>query len=480
MMERLREALGPRATDSLFEREFYDRDVAYVPDVVLRLLAKPLPDLVVRPANAEEVALVVRLAGAEGVPVTPRAGGSTAYGNVVPTRGGILLDLNGLSDIGPVDPETLTVWVGAGATWAELDLSLRRGGYTVRSYPSSARVASVGGWFSMGGLGLGTVRYGHLKDQVEAADVVLPSGEARRLTEESSPPLEWFAGAEGTLGILTGLCLRVRRVPEAEEHFLLEGPDVGAVAELAQAILGKLGAVVFNLHVNSGAYNGALSSLEPGRHGAGKPTLAADLEGSPAELEACRGTVRGLAKAHGATLRSPEVAQEEWDARLDTLRIKRVFPTVLGAELLLPLAALPAYVDRCEALGGTQKIEILTYGHLVDGGQILVMSLFASDERKTARYLLDTSLLKRIYDIGHGLGGAPYAIGLWNTPYLGRIFDRVALEERRRRKEALDPRGLLNPGKHYAAPLALHPLLFGVGMGSLSWLRRLTARRGAR
>ncbi len=463
--------LGDRATDSAFERGFYARDMAHVPGPVLGLLARPVPDLVARPVSTQEVARIVRWAAATGTPVVPRGGGSTAYGNAVPYRGGVVLDMNAFRGLGEVDRERLTAWVAPGTPWLDLDRDLRRRGLAVCTYPSSAPSATVGGWFAMGGLGIGSLRHGPLAGLVEAADVVLADGRVHRATPRSDPPLTWFAGSEGTLGVVTGLRLRVREAPEAGGHLLVEAPDPAALVPLARDLAARAGDALFNLHLSDPAYN-RLVSARPAA------TLAVDLEGPAGAVSRAGELVGRLASRHGAALLPEEAAREEWEARFRSLRVKRAIPGLLGAELLLPLERLPEYLERCRSLGRRHRVEMASYAHVVSPDRALAMTLYPTDEGRPARYLLDLSLLKALYDAGIDLGGAPYAVGLWNTPHAARARKAPEARELRRRKALLDPGGVLNPGKVYGPPLLLGPVIFPAAMGLLSGLRRLAAGLG--
>ena len=86
-----------------------------------------------------------------------------------------------------------------------MDEYLNARGFALKSFPSSAPAASIGGWFCTMGYGIGSLKYGSLLSQVKAAEVALPAGEIRRLTRQTDPPLDWFAASEGTLGIITRL-----------------------------------------------------------------------------------------------------------------------------------------------------------------------------------------------------------------------------------------------------------------------------------
>ncbi|MDA8213545.1 MAG: FAD-binding oxidoreductase [Clostridia bacterium] len=481
MLNELKEVFGARYTDSPFERRFYSRDVAYLPEFLISLLSNPLPDMVFRPLNAEEVSRIIPFATVENLAVTPRAGASTALGNSVPTRGGIVLDLNALKGVVRFSASEEKVRVLPGTTWAELDSYLRPRGYTVCAYPTSAFVATIGGWFSVGGYGIGSIEHGPLVNQVSSLEVVLPSGEIRRLTQESEPPLQWFAGTDGTLGVITELELKVRPVPEAMSHFLLVGKDPAGLIQAAQDCLAGMQGILHNLHYNSKAFNQALKSKglvgsEPGNY----HSLSVDLEGTRTQLDQGEAVLQSIVTRLGLRLLDSETAREEWENRFQSLRVMRVHPCLLGGELLLPLNSLNQYLEQLENLGRRAGVEMLTYGHIVSPDKVLVMSLYPADERRTFRYLCDTSLIMEIYRLGIKLDGVPYLVGFWNTPYVKDIYNSERLAELKRRKTLLDPKGIMNPSKAYRPPLLLRPALFTLGMKTLGMVRQIFTKEANR
>ncbi|HEX3012143.1 MAG TPA: FAD-binding oxidoreductase, partial [Syntrophomonadaceae bacterium] len=203
--QKLIEQYGDRATDSLFERSLYARDLAPVPKLLANMLVKTLPDIVIRPENTEEIAQIMKTAYANNIPVTPRAGGSTVYFDSVPAKSGILMDLNLIKGILGLDEGSMMVKVKAGTTWNELDDYLNNKGFAPKSFPSSAPAATIGGWFCMMGYGIGSMKYGSLLSQVRSIEVVYPNGKVHNITRETSPNLDWFVSSEGTLGIITEL-----------------------------------------------------------------------------------------------------------------------------------------------------------------------------------------------------------------------------------------------------------------------------------
>lgn len=466
---------GKRLTTDLFERRFYAEDLAPVPRLLVQPFFRTLPDAVVRPRNTDEVAAAVRQAAAGGLPVVPRAAATTALFNVVPIRGGLVLDLNEMAGVISLDEKRRTVTVHAGTRWLNLERALEPYGLALKSYPSSAVVATVGGWLSTQGHGLGSLKYGPLLNQVLQAQAVLPDGQIRQLTPDSNPPLDWFAAAEGTLGVLTEIELSVRPLPKAAAHHLLYFNRVAGL-HAALVALARAEPRPYTLIFSDApfAHMLALAGFSPPTT---QPALLVSYQGEAAEV--AQGQSR-LAGTPGEAL-ATQTALEEWNHRLVHLRVKRGGPSLLAAEMWLPIEALADYLAQVEALSQRFRTLIGNYGLAVSPHQAMVMSVYHCDARRPLDYSLALGLIGQLVHVGARHGGRPYGVGLWNTPYLSQAFSHRQLKELRARKQALDPADRLNPGKLYRAPFPLWPALFKPGTGLLAtayrWRRGKTKRQ---
>lgn len=462
---------GERATDSIYERGFYTRDVASLPGAVDRVFCT-LPDLVMRPRATEEVADVVALARHAGAAVTVRAGASTSHGGCVPVRGGVVLDLSALKGVVGLDLETSTARVRSGTVWTEFERILAEQGLAPMAVPSSAPASTVGGWLCTMGYGIGSLKYGPLVEQVRSLEVVLADGSVRRLTRETHPPLGWFVGSEGTLGVVTEVELTVRRA-SAAHHALVDCPDMHAVCELASLLTAR-SPLPYAIHFDDHHMLAALDALGYSPPGWQRSELVrVDWEGPPEELEAAEEILDAAVAAVAGTFRLPaEVAEGEWLERFRMLRVKRGGPSVLGAELLLPLSGLDGYVRDLEVLARRQGTRLMTYGHLASARAAVVMTMYYADETRLVDYLLDLGLVKKLHDIGAAHGGAPYGLGLWNTPHLRSRLALVPPVELLRRKRELDATGVMNPGKGVARLALMNPAAVRLGMETLAVLRR--------
>lgn len=471
-LQQMQEEYGQRASSSKMERVLYSRDLAPVPSLLVDPLFHTLPDLIIRPINTEEVSAIMQRASAEGIPVTPRAGATTVFFNSVPVKGGIVMDLNQLRGIIALDETDRTVTVRAATTWSELESYLNARGFACKSMPSSAPAATVGGWFCMMGYGIGSLKYGDLLSQVRAMEVVLPDGKAVSVSPVSDPPLKWFAESEGTLGIITEVKLEIRRL-SAMKHFLLCVPDMRRAVLLMHDLMGgKIGP--YNMHFSDRHYVKMMGDLGFSHTDSGSGCqVAVDFEESEEEAADAEAQIGHLLETHGSAILLPEATAElEWEERFKSLRLKRGGPSILGGEILLPVDRLMDYLEDIKKTAARYGVLLMSYGHVVSPDRATVMTAFFADERRALEYIFSLALVKKIQDAGYRHGGCPYGVGLWNTPYIRRIYSSSDLKALRKRKSRIDPKGIMNPGKVYRAPFLLNPFFFGAGMAVFALMRR--------
>ena len=201
-----------------------------------------LADAIARPADTDQVSRVVAYAQEHRVPVIPYGGGTGVMGGILPVRGGIILDLGRLNRLLSVDTVSQTVDVQAGMILEDLYDGLEPHGLMPGHDPYSVPIASVAGTISTNGVGYRAAAFGPMGDQVVALEVVLPDGrviETRPVPKQSAGPNlnHLFIGSEGTFGVITRATLRVFRQPEAAKYATMEFADFddgfAAVAELA-------------------------------------------------------------------------------------------------------------------------------------------------------------------------------------------------------------------------------------------------------
>src|SRR5512136_1426181 len=182
MTGELRKTAGDlRIIDKAAEREMYSHDIGDLPSVMTKTLFETLPDFVVQPKSIDEIRKVLAFANDRKIPVVPRGAASWGFGGVIPTRGGIVMDLSPFRRILAMNTAKKTVTVEAGARWGDIDVMAKKEGLCLMTYPSS-KFSTVGGWISTGGIGINSFRYGHLSKHILHLTVVTGSGEIKQLS----------------------------------------------------------------------------------------------------------------------------------------------------------------------------------------------------------------------------------------------------------------------------------------------------------
>lgn len=473
ILERLRGALSPRArvTASGFELELYATDQADVPPALSFLLPRTSPDVVVQPASSDDVAAAVRVAVEFRLPIIPRGAASFPLGGTVPVLGGLVVDLSALRGIIEVDRAQQTVEVEAGVKWFQLQEHLRAEGLALRTYPTSF-FSTVAGWAATGGLGINSLRYGHLRDNVVALQIVTPQGELRWVRSDE-PEFRRYFGTEGQLGIITRVRLKVRPLPRSAHPHLVQLSDSHSAFELAKLLLGDGPQPAHILYYAPHRMRTFSELAERVRFEERHSLLVVFEDGvGETKLEAL------LSRFQGAVLAPCHHAAYLWQERFFPLKPKRLGPGLLGTELVLPLGRAALCLERWTSHARYSGVELEGESHILGPDQALVLGTFKADPRRRLSYLLRSLLVVELTEMGIRQGGVPYGTGIWNTPFLEDRFGKAGARELRRLKQMEDPQGLLNPGKFFGVRsrflnllgIALSPKLAKLAIQAMSQL----------
>ncbi|MDM8000546.1 MAG: FAD-binding protein [Dehalococcoidia bacterium] len=466
-LDELRKSDGNiRIIDKAAERDLYSHDIGDLPPVLTKTMFRTQPDLVVQPRSIEEIQRVVAFANEQKVAIVPRGAASWGFGGVVPTRGGIVIDLSPFRRILALDKAGKTVTVEAGARWSDIDVIARKAGLCLMTYPSS-KFSTVGGWISTGGYGINSFRYGHLSKQIVSMTVVTGTGEARRLSP-SDPDFACFISTEGEFGIVAEATLRLRDVPEGSYprllYFRSEDDAFDFIGRLARdaAGTGLHPNVIRFLDENHLADINRLARAEMFSRRA-----AVLVECGSAEDD--RRFSDYLARGDGAQEGPAHVATYLWNERLFGMKTKRLGPSILASEVIIPLRSAAAFVRKAKRIGSHFGVEVCIDSYVTDEHKALVMATFLCDSR-SKKYYIKMPLVAMLTKAAVMLGAEPYGLGLWNAPFVRNLYSGARLRELKARKARLDPNGVLNPGKFFGvgarglAGIIFHPSVFGPSM----------------
>lgn len=407
--------------------------------------------MVVRPRDAAEVAAVVRLCGEAGVPIVPQGGRTSFVGGGVPRGGEVLLSLQRLSEVEPVDEAAAQVTAGAGATLAAVQDAARRAGLFLGLDLGARDAATVGGVIATNAGGNRAFRHGMARALVTGVEAVLADGSVvSRLAglpkDNGGYDLaQLLAGSEGTLGILTRARLRLT-TRGASVATALAG--VGSTAE-AVTLFGELrrrlpGLDAAELMYASGvALVCAHAGLRAPLDGDHPVYLLAECAAPAGAGEALAQALADLVGPDDAVLADDSSTRERlWRYREGHTEAVSALGTPLKLDVALPLAGLAAYVDALgDVLAGWPAARTFLYGHAGDGNlHVNVVELDPAEEERVTRTVLE------LVAAHGGSVGAEHGIGVAKRDWLHLTRGPADLAAMRAVKAALDPHGLLNPG----------------------------------
>ena len=462
------------------ELSLYDRDAAPLP-ASAKWAFNPRPDAVVRPRIADQVRKVVRFAAKAGIPIVPRGAATWGFGGAVPVNGGIVFDLQGLSDI-TVDRDTMTVTAGAGAIWRDVADLARRRGFMLPAYPTSAPGSTVGGWINTGGVGVGAFKYGGIDKQVRSLRVVLPNGELVRLGFDRVLPnssgydlKSLIIGSEGTLGVVTEATLELVPAPETTRPLAAGFPSAKELGDFVQ-LLARSRITPFHVSFYDPAHLSNLERLgEAVFYGGGLVSIM--FEGYTSVVDWEWDATAELVHKAGGEVAGEEYAKTTWDDHLFDLRVAREGPTLLMNEVFVPLSR------TTEVMAGMARI---IEGHGVPGGIVgtaasrstaSLMPYALVDERKWSTFFA-YGLVDEFAQLSLDLGGRPAGVGLWMAYQMPALHEG-GLDAMRAVKRALDPKDIMNPGKLVHAvskfDLAIPAGVMNMGTKTISMVHALLA-----
>jgi Fe-S oxidoreductase/FAD/FMN-containing dehydrogenase len=445
----LHEQFDSRFSTDLMERKIYSHDVGEMPPLIKPLIGRALADAVVQPKNEQEIATLAQWAAQNRVPLVPRGKATSGYGGVLPVKGGITVDFWRMRDVLAVDEENLTVTVEPGLVWQDLEQELAKRGLALRLYPSSAPTSTVGGWLAQGGFGYGSFEYGAFSDNVVSACVALPSGEVRLF---SGPDLDLIADAEGITGIITQITLRVRPLEDEivlGAQFTDAGQMVAALREVVHEGL-PLWSISF--------INPAMARLKNRRPPKIEHNHPVE-EKAPAIPEeyvvifvypASRGAqvasaLEQIVTQNGGQRLSRDLADLEWEERFKIMHIKRLGPSLIPTELVIPLKNLDRALDDIE---GSIHQPLVMEGVITGGAipQAVLLGFIPHDMRAfgfNLAYGLSLSAIQK----AKRYGGRAYASGLYFAHEADSILGAERVQRLQTFKQEVDPQGIMNPGK---------------------------------
>ena len=451
LLEALKTRFGERCSTALVVREQHGRDEsAYAP--------MPPPSAVVFAESTQDVADAVRLASDYSVPVIPFGVGSSLEGHLLAVQGGISLDVSRMNQVLSINADDLTVTVQPGVTRKQLNEAVKSTGLFFPIDPGAD--ATLGGMCATRASGTNAVRYGTMRENVLALEVVTASGEVIRTgtrAKKSSAGYDLtrlMVGSEGTLGVITEVTVKLYPLPEAISAAICSFPSIEAAVRTTIQII-QMGipiARVELLDANTVRMVNAYAKLGLRE----EPLLLMEFHGSPAGVQEQVLTVQEIAADHGAAAAAFAWATTpEERTRLWTARHNAYFAAIqskpgcraMSTDTCVPISRLADCLLDSVAEADATGLAYFLVGHVGDGNFHFgyLIDPDKPEEREVAEQL-NHALVSRALRM-EGTCSGEHGIGLHKMDFLVTEAGVGAVDMMRTIKRALDPKNIMNPGK---------------------------------
>ena len=423
------------------------------------VLTPVMPELVVRPKTLEALGHVTKLCNENGLPMTVRGAGTNLSGGVIPTKEhGVVVLTNGLTRIIAINAEDLYAVVEPGVVTAKFAAEVAAKGLFYPPDPGSQAVSTLGGNVAENAGGLRGLKYGVTKDYVMGlsffdvdGQIVKPGGRTVKcVTGYNLAGL--LVGSEGTLGVFGEIILKLVPPPAAAKAMMAVFDTMDAASQAVAAIIAAK-IVPATLEIMD---NFTIRTVEDFSH-AGLPVdaqalLLIEVDGHAAMVEEDADKVETICKHQGAS--SIKVAKDAaernkvWEARRAALSaLARVAPTTVLEDATVPRSQIPAMMRSLLHIAAKYSLTIGTFGHAGDGN---LHPTILTDKRDKVAWQKVEAAIDEIFDAALKLGGTlsgEHGIGIAKSRWLEKETSRGTILYSKKIKAALDPKGILNPGK---------------------------------
>ncbi|KAF7599716.1 MAG: hydroxyacid dehydrogenase [Candidatus Dactylopiibacterium carminicum] len=426
---------------------------------------------VARPASTEEVAAVVRACAEAGVPIVPQGGNTGLVGAGVPHAGRreVLLSLSRLNRIRAVDPVNATLTAEAGCTLVVVQEAARAQGRLFPLSLASEGSCQIGGNLAANAGGVQVLRYGNMRELTLGLEVVLADGRIwdglRGLRKDNTgyDLKQLFVGSEGTLGVITAAVLKLHPLPATRSVAWLAMADTSAAMDFLSLLQGRCGERLSAFEIVSAEAHELLLArmpicARPLQTRAPWYALVELADGDAASplVSLCE---RVLEEGFGrgwvldaALAQSEAQAEALWALRENISEAQKKDGISIKHDISVPVSAIPTFLERADTAlqAAFPGVRIVAFGHAGDGNLHYNASMREGGEANTALVARTAEVNRIVHDVAASLNGsisAEHGLGQLKREEIRRYKSPLELELMARIKQALDPRGLFNPGK---------------------------------
>jgi len=451
LIDSLKARFAERCSTALVIREQHGRDESS--------FTSPPPAAVVFAESTNDVAEIVRLASQHNVPVIPFGVGTSLEGHLLAVQGGISIDMGRMNRVLSINAEDLTVTVQPGVTRKQLNEEVKSTGLFFPIDPGAD--ATIGGMSATRASGTNAVRYGTMRENVLALEVVTASGEVIRTgtrAKKSSAGYDLtrlMVGSEGTLGVITEITVKLYPLPEAISAAICSFPSIEAAVRTTIEII-QMGVPIARVELidaNSVRMVNAHSKLSLRE----EPMLLMEFHGSPTSVKEQAELVQELAHGHGGNAfewaSTPEERTRLWAARHNAYFAamqSRPGCRVISTDTCVPISRLADCLLDSITEADASGIPYFLVGHVGDGNFHFgyLIDPAQPKEREMAE-VLNHQLVSRALRL-EGTCTGEHGVGLHKMGFLVTETGDGAVAMMRTIKRALDPKNIMNPGKIFS------------------------------
>jgi glycolate oxidase len=417
-----------------------------------------LPDAVIFPQTTAEVSQILKTAGRHKIPVTGRGAGTSVCGAPIPVRHGIVLCFSKMDKIIEVNTRDRYIIVQPGVVNADIQKALLPFGFFYPPDPGSMNSSTIGGNIAQNAGGPRCLKYGVTVDYVLGLEVILASGEiirfgSRNIKDATGYKLSaLFCGSEGTLGIITEAILKVLPKPETVKTLMVTFDDLDNTAKAVTDIIGSGILPAAMELMDQLTLNAIEDSANMGLDRNAQGTLLIEIDGvkeaCDKEMEKIIEKVKENGAVHIQEAASEIEREKLWTARRSAYGVfAKLAPDIISEDVTVPVSKVPEMTRRIIEITSRYGLRVGVLAHAGDGNMHPMVPADKSNKEEWHRVeKAFAEIFKAAADLGGTLSGE-HGIGLAKAAYLPLVMNQHTIDFMKKIKQAVDPDGILNPGK---------------------------------
>ncbi|ACN13962.1 GlcD1 [Desulforapulum autotrophicum HRM2] len=440
------------------EKRYLDRQEELTCYAYDAFLVEAMPHAVIFPETTDEVSQILKVASSHNIPVTARGAGTSVCGAPVPILHGIVVCFSKMDKIIEVNTRDRYVIVQPGVINADVQKALQPFGFFYPPDPGSINTSTIGGNIAQNAGGPRCLKYGVTMDYILGMEAVLADGKivqfgSRNVKDVTGYKMAaLFCGSEGTLGLVTQAILKVVPLPETTKTLMVNFNDLDDTANAVSDIIGSGILPAAMELMDKFTLNAIEDSAGLGLDREAAGSLLIEIDGTAEACEKEMGRIVERLKANNAARIQEATSQAEqaqiWTARRSAYGVfARLAPNLISEDVTVPVSQVPEMIRRIVKIAKNHGLKVGVLAHAGDGNMHPMIPADKGNKEEWARV---EQAFDEIFEAAADLGGTlsgEHGIGLAKVKYLPLVMNQDSINLMTRIKQAIDPQGILNPGK---------------------------------